>query len=266
MSGPSNSDSGFPYERVAQAIRERVASGAWPPGHRLPSRQALAHELLGGAGGENAVRRAQEALIEAGVLEARNGSGTYVRTPRRRYVLRAPFYGLLPDGFDGTWQAQSAPRVAAPQPVAERLGIEPGALCVRTEYTVHAVAEGPLLAVTSWEPMELTGASPVVLPGHGPFASGTVAERMAQVGVSVTVVKETLAPVVLDRAQARRVSSPVGSMATVITRTHMASDGRAVETADMLVPALHWELSYQHPVASDQPPAREVPRAGGEPR
>lgn len=253
MSDFRDGDRGYPHERVAAAIRERIAAGAWPPGHRLPSRHVLAGELLDGAAGDNAVRRAQETLIEQGVLEARKGSGTYVRTPRRRFVLRAPFHGLLPDGFDGTWEVQSAPRVAAPEPVAGRLGIAAGALCVRTEYSVHAVGEGPLLAVTSWEPVELTGHSPVVLPGAGPLAGRTVAERLKTVGVRVTAVKETLTPVALDRVQAQRVSAPAGSMATVITRTHTAADGRPVETADILVPALHWELAYEHPIAPGRP-------------
>ncbi|MFJ4800883.1 GntR family transcriptional regulator [Streptomyces murinus] len=267
MSDPRDRDRGHPYERVAAVIRDRIASGAWPPGYRLPSRHALAHELLDGAGGENVVRRAQEMLIEEGVLEARKGSGTYVRAPRSRYVLRAPLCGLLPDGFNGRWETHSTPRIAAPDPIADRLGIETGALCVRTEYTVHAAGEGPLLAVTSWEPMELTGSSPVVLPGHGPLADSTVAERMAQADVRVIAVKETLTPVVLDRVQAPRVSAPVGSMAIVIARTHVADDGRVVETADLLVPALHWELAYQHQLASGRRGIGGEPWAvGDEPR
>ncbi|WP_416971650.1 GntR family transcriptional regulator [Streptomyces sp. 4F14] len=253
MSDVHADDQGYPHERVARAIRERIASGTWPPGHRLPSRQALARELLDGDGGENAVRRAQETLIGQGVLEARTGSGTYVSRPRHRRVLRAPWYGLLPEGVDGTWTTLSTPQAPAPEPVAGRLGIAEGALCVRTEYTVHVEGGSPLLAVTSWEPMALTGTSPVVLPGHGPYAHRTVAERMAQAGLHVTAVTETLTPVVLDRMQAQRVSAPAGSAATVIARTHVTGDGRAVETADILVPAHHWELSYHHPVSSGPP-------------
>ncbi|MGW2539352.1 GntR family transcriptional regulator [Kitasatospora sp. NPDC001574] len=34
-----------PYRPVAAGIRLRISSGAWPPGHKLPSQAALAEEL-----------------------------------------------------------------------------------------------------------------------------------------------------------------------------------------------------------------------------
>lgn len=60
-----------PYLRVAELLRERITSGVWAPGQRLPARSVLARDLLGTNGGENIVRRAQELLIEEGVLEGR---------------------------------------------------------------------------------------------------------------------------------------------------------------------------------------------------
>ncbi|WP_063794030.1 GntR family transcriptional regulator [Streptomyces graminilatus] len=240
-----------PYQRVAAVLRERIASRTWPPGHRLPSRTDLARELLDARGGENIIRRAQELLIEEGLLEGRTGSGTYVRAPRKRYALRAPFHGLVPEGFDGTWEAQSEPNTPAPEPVAARLRIEPGALCVRTEYTVLAPGRKPVLSTTSWEPMALTGATPVVLPTSGPLAGRSVAARMAHLGLTVDHITETLAPVALDHDQARGLSAPAGSLAFRITRVHFAVGGRPVETADLLVPAAYWEVNYDHRQVAD---------------
>jgi len=249
----------YPYQHVAGEFRQRIASGDWPPGYRLPARGSLARELLGSSGGENVIRRAQELLIEEGLLEARAGSGTYVRRLRPRHTLRAPFRGLVPDGYDGAWEAHSQPRTPAPVAVAARLGVEAGAPCVHTEYTVLAPGGEPVLAVTSWEPMEITGATPVVLPTGGPLAGITVAERMAHLGIAVTRVAETLIPVVLNRDQAQRVSAPTGSPAYVISRVHYDADDRPVETADLLVPAVHWDLVYSHQVT----PAEQQDEAAG---
>jgi len=59
---------------VAQ-LRERITSGDWPVGSRIPPEPALV-ELLGV--GRNTVREAVQSLVHAGLVERRQGSGTYV--------------------------------------------------------------------------------------------------------------------------------------------------------------------------------------------
>lgn len=68
-----------PRSLVAQTIdlfRERIKSGEWPLGHRLPTEGMLAEAL---EVGRNTVREAIRVLSHAGVLEVRQGDGTYVR-------------------------------------------------------------------------------------------------------------------------------------------------------------------------------------------
>lgn len=64
--------------RVRQTIeqlRERILGGEWPLGSRIPTEP----QLVGTLGvGRNTVREAVHALAHAGVLECRQGSGTYV--------------------------------------------------------------------------------------------------------------------------------------------------------------------------------------------
>jgi DNA-binding GntR family transcriptional regulator len=71
------------YERVRQAIAASIADGTYAPGDRLPSEARLAEDL-----GVNrlTVRRAIEELARAGVVESRQGSGTYVSAP----IVRIP--------------------------------------------------------------------------------------------------------------------------------------------------------------------------------
>jgi DNA-binding FadR family transcriptional regulator len=61
--------------QVIDQLREQVASGEWPVGGRIPTEPQLV-EALGV--GRNTVREAVRALVHAGVLECRQGSGTYV--------------------------------------------------------------------------------------------------------------------------------------------------------------------------------------------
>ncbi|SCE83610.1 FadR/GntR family transcriptional regulator [Micromonospora mirobrigensis] len=64
--------------RVRQTItqlRERILGGEWPVGTRIPTEPQLVAAL---GVGRNTVREAVRALVHAGVLEPRQGSGTYV--------------------------------------------------------------------------------------------------------------------------------------------------------------------------------------------
>ncbi len=56
-------------------LRARITSGEWPVGSRIPTEPALV-ELLGA--GRNTVREAVQSLVHSGLVERRQGSGTYV--------------------------------------------------------------------------------------------------------------------------------------------------------------------------------------------
>lgn len=61
--------------QVTEQLKEDIRSGRWPIGTRIPTEPELA-ELTGT--GRNTLREAVQALVHAGMLERRQGSGTYV--------------------------------------------------------------------------------------------------------------------------------------------------------------------------------------------
>lgn len=63
-------------DQAIEALREQIAAGAWPVGERIPTEPALVAEL---GIGRNSLREAIRALVHAGLLETRQGDGTYVR-------------------------------------------------------------------------------------------------------------------------------------------------------------------------------------------
>lgn len=66
------------YQQVAAAIEQAIADGKYAPGQRLASERDLAEEF---GVSRPTVRRAVIALEMRGFLEARQGSGVYVRQP-----------------------------------------------------------------------------------------------------------------------------------------------------------------------------------------
>ncbi|KRV48111.1 GntR family transcriptional regulator [Wenjunlia vitaminophila] len=244
-----------PYLRIADLLRERIANHQWSPGDRLPSRAQLGREH---GVGENVVRRAQELLISKGVLEGRAGSGTYVAEPRERLRVirsrrqdqrggpsfRAEMSAL---GKRGTWDSGTEPRVPAPADIAGRLGIAEGDLCVRTRY--EFLADGrPVQLSTSWEPHALTAGTPVMLPESGPRAGTGVVARMTEIGIKVDHAVEQPEPGRATAEEAVLLGIQRGVLVTRIQRTYVADDGRAVETADIIVPARLGTIIYEVPV------------------
>jgi DNA-binding GntR family transcriptional regulator len=145
----------------------------------------------------------------------------------------------------GTWESGSE-QTGAPAAVAGRLGITEGDRVMRTRYVFREAGE-PMMLSTSWEPLAVTGRTPVMLPEEGPLGGCGVVERMAAIDVVVdNVVEEVGArPGLADELLA--LGGVPGHVVMVLARTYYAS-GRAVETADVVVPADRYRLAYHLPV------------------
>lgn len=63
-------------DQVIAQLRDEIVGGNWPVGAKIPPEPVLAESL---GVGRNTVREAVRALTHAGLLESRQGDGTYVR-------------------------------------------------------------------------------------------------------------------------------------------------------------------------------------------
>lgn len=63
-------------DQVIEQLRRAISGGEWPVGQRIPNETLLVESL---GVGRNTVREAVRALSHAGLLEVRQGDGTYVR-------------------------------------------------------------------------------------------------------------------------------------------------------------------------------------------
>lgn len=241
-----------PYLSVAGDLRARIRSGEWRTGARLPSRARLAEEY---GVGRNVTQRAVDLLIVEGLLEGRAGSGTYVRVPRtRRRLVRAlarDVSAALLAGTDITelgraslGEAHSGGPQPAPAAIAARLGIAEGDLCVRTDYEFLTDLQ-PAHLGTSWEPVAVTGGTPVMLPEMGPLKGIGVVARMRTIGVTVAAAKETPRPGRATALEAARLGLNPGDLVLHVERTFYDDTGRPVETADFTLPDVRYEVVYE---------------------
>lgn len=241
------------YLRVAGDLRKKIVDGRLPPHTRLPS-QARIREEYGVS--DTVALEARKVLMAEGLVEGRSGSGTYVRErPVPRRVARSGFRperGATPFrqeqadlGVRGTWESSSE-QADAGAAVAGRLGIEPGDRVMRTKYLFREAGE-PMMLSTSWEPLALTGRTPVMLPEEGPLGGMGVVERMRGIDVIVDNVTEEVGARPGLAEELVLLGGVPGHVVLVVQRTYFAS-GRPVETADVVIPADRYRAAYHLPV------------------
>lgn len=83
------------YVQVSELLHREIAAGHWLAGERLPTESALAEDLDVAVG---TLRKALAVLEEEGLLERRQGSGTYVRKPPEGGAIYQFFRLELLDG------------------------------------------------------------------------------------------------------------------------------------------------------------------------
>lgn len=153
MSTINPSDPTHAYLQIADALRRQIAAGELSDGAALPSVRKLVDEY---GTAQGTVRQAIEQLKSEGLVVARQGSGTFVRKPRRlrrmgstRHLRsrRAP-KTLLPleaeaaeQSFRRSTELVEVASVAAPPQVSERLGIADGASVLRRSYLLSVDGE-----------------------------------------------------------------------------------------------------------------------------
>jgi DNA-binding GntR family transcriptional regulator len=227
--------------------------GVLAPGVKVPSRHELARTY------DVSDRVAVEAvrlLVAEGFVEARSGSGSYVRRrPERQRLTRSwytarqggsPFRAdMAAAGMPGTWES-STERVPMTPAIAARLGAAPDAPAMRTVYTF--LGDGrPVMLSASWEPAELTSGTAIMFSEEGPHAGKGVVERMAVIGQRITHAEETVAARPALASEAERLDMRPGGTVITIARIYR-TDKRAVETADIVLPAERYAVAYDVPV------------------
>jgi DNA-binding FadR family transcriptional regulator len=101
-------------DSAADSLRGEIVSGHWPVGNRIPNEAALSEMLAVSRG---TVREAVRALVSQGLLETRQGSGTYVRST---VDPAAALNRLRRTGLRDQWEARAALDVEAARLAALR--------------------------------------------------------------------------------------------------------------------------------------------------
>ena len=72
------------HQRILAEIEDRILSGAWPPGHRIPNEMDMVAQYQCS---RMTVNKVLTQLVNAGLIERRRKAGSYVTQPRAKSAI-----------------------------------------------------------------------------------------------------------------------------------------------------------------------------------
>jgi len=152
------------YLQIAGYIRDQIARGDLRPGQEVPSERELA---VTWKVARPTATKALETLRVQGLVESRQGSGSYVRAQgsapraRERYD-RARELGTMYSDAESV-EFVAAETVPGPPHVVAALQLPADSEVIRRARIIRSETEGPIELSTSWFPGELAELAPRLL-------------------------------------------------------------------------------------------------------
>ncbi|ASU81656.1 GntR family transcriptional regulator [Nocardiopsis gilva YIM 90087] len=226
------------YLWLADQLRTPILNGELTPGTRLPSRSRLARSY---EVSEQVSRHALRLLVSEGLVEARPGSGYYVRSvPQIHRFSRTD--RSSGSGVEPLYRRDiDTVTEKACDLVSRRLAIRDGDAVYRTRCL--GLTDGvPVALHTAWEPMLLTHGTLRTPADAEPGTS--VLDRLGAAGVIIDRVVEEVGVRPLREPEASMLQLAAGLPVLVVERTHYNGQ-RPVETSDLVGSVDHCRLLYR---------------------
>ncbi|MGV8917278.1 MAG: GntR family transcriptional regulator [Pseudomonas sp.] len=202
------------YQRLRDRLAQQIANNQWRPGDAIPTEAALSTEYQLSTG---TVRKAVDALVNEGILERKQGRGTFVRRPQFQSSLFRFFRFQTAAGERQVPESRilSIEPVLAPTAVAQALELPADAPVIRI-VRVRLLDAQPILAEQIWLPRaRFRALLDINLGQEGPLLYPIYEKVCGQV---VAYAEETLTAESVDEVHARLLQVPVNSPVVVIER------------------------------------------------
>ena len=236
------------YLQIANYIRDQITNGTLRPGGEVPSERQIAAEW---SVARPTAARALEALRNQGLVESRQGSGTYVRdqpTARRareRYVRAHQLGRIYAPGEYAVIMA--AELVTPPDYVAEALRLGQDERAIRRHRVTHSET-GPVESSTSWLAGDLAEVAPLLLV-RDRIKLGTVAYVENATGRVAEYASDRVAARLATPDEAADLTLSEGAQA-VLTYRHTVYDAQdqPLEFAEAVYPPDRWTFEQEYPL------------------
>ena len=234
MNSVSSRTRTLPYEAVKASLRQRIAEGGWQPGARLPSERELVLEF---GCARMTVHRALRELEDEGLIERRQGSGSYVAElhPISNLLQVRDIHDEIAErGHAHSTRVWGVAQVRAGAEIATAMRLRKGAAVVRIEL-VHCENGVPIQLEDrhvnpALAPDLLAQDYTHVTPSHVLFEHAPLTEA-----------EQVVEAVLADAEQARRLEVAVGSALLMVSR-RTVSQGAVASVARLYHPGARYRL------------------------
>jgi GntR family transcriptional regulator len=259
MTVPMAAGRGPKYHRIADALRAEIQAGQLEPGKQIPAETALTARF---GVALPTLRQAIAILRAEGLVESRQGIGTFVKESRRRQRRSRNRYGRARDdqkllSSDFEHRIVFAGREAAPQHIAEAMEIDPGAEVVVRRRHLHDKVSGQLEEIgASYIPVSIAGGSYLEKPTVVPKALFLCVEELS--GKHYTTARDAWVSRLPTALEAELLNLAPGTPVLHVIHTARAADGEVLEVSESVWPAdrMMFIDEYEIPSSGHAPDVR----------
>ena len=213
------------YVQLEEILKEKITSGEWRPGDKLPSEPELC-EIYGVS--RTVVRQALQEMEYAGLISRKKGVGTFIAAPKIEESLVQKLTGfhqdMLSRGHAFSTQVLRSEVAEAGQQVSEYLRIPPGTpvFCIeRLRFVNHE----PIVLVTTYLPQALcAGLERFDLSSRSLY---DILEN--ELGLALASGRRTLEAVAASQREAELLQVEPGAPMVLLDSVSYLRDGTPVE-------------------------------------
>jgi DNA-binding GntR family transcriptional regulator len=236
------------YLQIANHIRDQILNGTLQPGDEVPSERQIAANW---SVARPTAARALEALRNQGLVESRQGAGTFVRDQRparraRERYLRSRQLGRI-YGPGEYAEIVAAEIVRAPSDVAEALRLPVDAEAIRRHRITHG-ASGPMEVSTSWFTADLAMLAPLLLERER-IRPGTVSYVESVTGRTGDYARDQVAARTATEREKTELQLGPGTQPVLVYRHTVYDAGdQPIEYAEAVYPPERWTFEQEYPL------------------
>jgi GntR family transcriptional regulator len=217
------------YHQLKELLLQRIESGEWAPGDQLPTEAEFSAQF---GVSRVTVRQALQLLVNQGLVERRQGLGTFVGRPKVAHNLQWMYRDgkeIADQGGVIRYELHHLTRKPATQALARHLGIAADETVYETQRTLIADDE-PLMIISSWLPMSLFNDLE-----SKDFGKRTMMTILAEYGMTASHQHKEVEITILDEEEAALLGVDPGAPALLLTYLNYLPDGRPFEYRRTLV-------------------------------
>ncbi|QJY46271.1 GntR family transcriptional regulator [Pseudonocardia broussonetiae] len=237
------------YLQIAGHIRDQIVRGDLNPGDEVPSERELAVRW---SVARPTAARALESLRVQGLVESRQGSGTYVRASqaapraRERYE-RGRDLGTMYGAAESV-EFLATDIVTGADHVVEALQLPTGSEVIRRTRLLRGEGGRPIELSTSWFAPQLAGPAPRLL--HPERLLGGTGKYIAEVtGRDSEYARDQVAARLATAEERRLLELPRPAAVLVYRLTAYGSSDQPIQFDEATYPPDHWAFRQEYPLA-----------------